>query len=478
MINASNSKENHKIILLIAFLLYLTNIWLSPGFNGGADSITHYQISKYSWSHPNLLMDQWGKPLFTILFSPIAQWGFLAVNVANMFLILLGGHLAFKIAQHFNIKRPHWVSLIYFFTPILLGNSKSGLTEPICALFLILFLYYATQEKWTLAALILGFMPFARSEGFVMVLLAIIFFALSKRWKQIPYLLIGTLIFNTLGFWVTGKALWIFDNNPYINTGIKVYGSGSFFHFFILAVPMFGIPFLLVLFESGKNFALVPQIFKTRNWDHQKQIKFWLILGSFWGYFMAHTVLWWLGMWASLGLIRVMMVITVPFAILAVMGWERLEATKIRFANTKMKTAFTILVIAAPFIMRLFSFQEIKVFPNMGSEEKVNRKLYGQLISTYEMEGKKTFTAHPYINLLLDIDPFDTHINDRLHNWHKAQKGDLVIWDGHFGPNEEQVFKEQIEKDSTFQLVMVVEPDKPFLTLNKYWYHIRVYEKK
>jgi hypothetical protein len=173
-----------------------------------------------------------------------------------------------------------------------------------------------------------------------------------------------------------------------------------------------------------------------------------------------------------------MMVITVPFAILAVMGWERLENAKPYYSQPKVKWIFISLVIAAPFVMRLFSFQEIRVFPNMGSEEKVNRKLYTQLISTYEMDGKKTFTAHPYINLLLDIDPFDTHINDRLHNWHKAQKGDIIVWDGHFGPNEEQVFKEDIEKDSTFQLVMVVDPDKPFLTLNKYWYNIRVYEKK
>jgi hypothetical protein len=477
-IENNKSELYNKIIFLSALVLYFTNAWLSPGFNGGADSITHYQISRFSWDHPGLLMDQWGKPIFTILFSPIAQLGFFAVNLANLALIFWGGWLAYKIAIALQVKRPHWVTLIYFFTPILLGNSKSGLTEPICSIFLILFLYYATKEKWNLGAFILGFMPFARSEGFVMVLLAIIFFALSKRWRSIPYLLVGTLIFNTIGFFVTGKALWIFDNNPYINTGIKVYGSGSFFHFFILAVPMFGIPFLVVLYQSFKEIHWVKQIFSTDRWSLHQQISFWLLLGSFWGYFMAHTVLWSLGMWASLGLIRVMMVITVPFALLAVMGWEKLENNFAFYQKANTRKIFITLVIIAPFVMRLFSFQEIRVFPQMGSEEKVNRKLYDRLITTYEMEGKKTFSAHPYINLLLDIDPFDKQINDRLHRWKEAQPGDLVIWDGHFGPNEEQVFKEDIEKDSTFQLVMIVDPDKPFLTLNKYWYNIQVYEKK
>ncbi|MEY2938448.1 MAG: hypothetical protein RL062_1037, partial [Bacteroidota bacterium] len=277
-IENNKSELYNKIIFLSALVLYFTNAWLSPGFNGGADSITHYQISRFSWDHPGLLMDQWGKPIFTILFSPIAQLGFFAVNLANLALIFWGGWLAYKIAIALQVKRPHWVTLIYFFTPILLGNSKSGLTEPICSIFLILFLYYATKEKWSLGAFILGFMPFARSEGFVMVLLAMIFFAFSKRWKSIPYLLIGTLIFNTIGFFVTGKVLWIFDNNPYINTGIKVYGSGSFFHFFILAVPMFGIPFLVVLYQSFKEIHWVKQIFSTDRWSLHQQISFWLLL--------------------------------------------------------------------------------------------------------------------------------------------------------------------------------------------------------
>jgi hypothetical protein len=53
-----------------------------------------------------------------------------------------------------------------------------------------------------------------------------------------------------------------------------------------------------------------------------------------------------------------------------------------------------------------------------------------------------------------------------------------VVWDGHFGPNEEQVFQQELDQDSTFQLAMVIEPDEPFYTLNNLLYTIRVYEKK
>jgi hypothetical protein len=231
------------------------------------------------------------------------------------------------------------------------------------------------------------------------------------------------------------------------------------------------------LYYTTTQLYRLKDTFRLTTWSNNDQIEFWLILASFWGYFLAHTVLWWQGMWASLGLVRVMFVVAVPFAIMVVKGWEFLEFKNPFWRSIRNQRIFLILIAITPFIVRLFPFQEIQVFPKLGTEEKVNRKLYDQLTESYDIGTKKTYTAHPYINLLLDIDPFDTLTNDRLHNWHKAQPGDLVIWDGHFGPNEEQVFKEDIEKDSTFTFAFVVKPDKPFITLNRYWYEIRVYEK-
>ena len=453
--------KKNKVLLFVTFCLYLLNLFISPGFNGGADSITHYQISKYSWIHHYLLMDQWGKPVFTILFSPIAQWGFTAVNLLNILLIFWGAWLSYAIGKNLSLRHAQWLPFMVLFTPIVAGNSISGLTEPICAMFLILFLYFATREKWIIGSLIVGFMPFARSEGFVILTLIMVFFSFTKRWKYIPYLLAGTLIFNSLGFWMTGKALWIFDNNPYINTGIKVYGSGSFFHFFELALPIFGIAFIPLLIATLRQFPRFKHLFSAEGENLQSQIWFWLITGSFWGYFMAHTVLWWQGMWASLGLIRVMFVIAVPAALLALKGWEWIEE-KWLGPYPKSKIFFIGLIVAGPFVMRLFQLQEIQIYPPLGIEEQVNKKLHAALIQKYSIPEHKTFTAHPYLNLLLDLDPFDTSVNDRLHQWKTAQKGDLVIWDGHFGPNEEQVFQQELDADSTFQLSLVIEPDEPF----------------
>jgi hypothetical protein len=472
-----NKKTLYLIFILSAFL-YLLNLWLSPGFNGGADSITHYQISKYSWLHDYLLIDQWGKPIFTILFSPIAQFGFQAMNLANIALIFWGAWLSYTIARNLNLQKAHWVPFIVLFTPIVAGNSVSGLTEPICAIFLILFLYFATKEQWILGSILVGFMPFARSEGFVILTLILVFFGMTRRWKYIPFLLIGMLIFNTIGYVITDKPLWILESNPYINTDINVYGSGSFFHFFQLALPIFGIPFLFVLIQTITQLDYFKNILSSYKWSLQDQLWFWIITGSFWGYFLAHTVLWWQGMWASLGLIRVMFVIAVPMALMAVKGWEFL-ASKWPILNNKIATStFLVIVFLGPFAMRMCEFQEIQILAPLGVEEQVNKKLDVALRKKYDMKEHKTFTGHPYLTLLLDVDPYDIKINDRLREWKKAQPGDLVIWDGHYGPNEETVLQSELDSDTTFTLSMIVEPDAPFYTLNNLLYSIRVYEKK
>ncbi len=466
------------LVFLTATVFYLTNFWISEGFNGGADSITHYQISKYSWVHDYLLMDQWGKPVFTILFSPIAQFGFSTVVLANIGLIFLGAYWAYGIARDLQLKRPWLVALITLWLPVVAGNGISALTEMICSLFLIFYIRMALKERFVLASIVLGFMPFARSEGFVIVALVILFYAFTARWRYMPWLLAGSVAFNTLGYFITDKALWIFQSNPYVNTTFDMYGHGTFYHFFQYAVPLFGIAYVFWLIQTVREVPLALKIWNSRNWSLHDQVWIWLITGSAWGYFLAHTVLWWQGMWASLGLGRVMFVIAVPIALMSVKAVEWLLERMGAVAGRLALTSIVLLVIAGPGVVRLFSFQEIMILPALGEEEKQNAIAADYLQSNFKVAETKFFTAHPYLNLLLDVDPFDTRKIENLDKVANAVPGDVIVWDGHFGPNEMKLPKAQLEADSSLKLLHVIEPETLFYTLNNYLYEIRIYQKK
>jgi len=466
------------VVFLSGAVFYLINFWVSEGFNGGADSITHYQISKYSWQHDYLLMDQWGKPVFTILFSPIAQLGFKAVVLANIALIFLGAYWAMGIARDLKLKRPWLAALLTLWLPVVAGNGISALTEMICSLFLILYIRLALKEKFVLAGIIVGFMPFARSEGFVIVALILLFYAFTGRWRYMPWLLVGSLVFNTLGYIITDKALWIFQSNPYVNTTFDMYGHGTFYHFFQYAVPLFGFTYALWLTQTIREVPKALQLFKSRGWSLSEQAWIWLVAGSAWGYFLAHTVLWWQGMWASLGLGRVMFVIAVPISLMAVKAIEWMLDKVQPSKQMVVLSSVLVLTFAGPFVVRMFSFQEIMIFPALGEEEKQNANAAGYLKKEFKTDETKFFTAHPYLNLLLDVDPFDTKKIENLDKVDNAVPGDVIVWDGHFGPNEMKLPKERLEADSTLELLEVIQPETLFYTLNNYLYEIRIYRKK
>jgi hypothetical protein len=412
------------------------------------------------------------------LFSPIAQLGFSAVVLVNIALIFLGAFWAYGIGRDLQLKRPWLVALIALWLPVVAGNGISALTEMICALFLIFYIRMALKERFILASIVLGFMPFARSEGFVIVALVILFYAFTGRWRYLPWLLVGSVAFNTLGYFITGKALWIFQSNPYVNTTFDMYGHGTFYHFFQYAVPLFGIAYLFWLIQTLREVPQALQILKSRNWSLHDQVWIWLIAGASWGYFLAHTVLWWKGMWASLGLGRVMFVIAVPIALMSVKAVEFMLERLNAIAGKVVLSAIVALVVAGPFVVRLFSFQEIMILPALGEEEKQNAIAAEYLQSNFNVEETKFFTAHPYLNLLLDVDPFDTRKIENLDKVENAAEGDVIVWDGHFGPNEMTLPKAQLEADSTLQLLHVIEPETLFYTLNNYLYEIRIYQKK
>jgi hypothetical protein len=416
--------------------------------------------------------------VFTILFSPIALLGFSAVVLANIVLIFLGAFWAYGIGRDLQLKRPWLVALIVLWLPVVAGNGISALTEMICALFLIFYIRMALRERFILASVVLGFMPFARSEGFVIVALVILFYAFTGRWRFMPWLLVGSVVFNTLGYIITDKALWIFQSNPYVNTTFDMYGHGTFYHFFQYAVPLFGVAYLFWLIQTTRELPQALQIWKSRSWSLHEQVWIWLLAGSSWGYFLAHTVLWWQGMWASLGLGRVMFVIAVPIALMSVKAVEFiLDRFSVKFRNLSLAIIVT-LIVAGPFVVRLFSFQEIMIFPALGEEEKQNAIAAEYLQSNFNVAETKFFTAHPYLNLLLDVDPFDTRKIENLDKVVNAVEGDVIVWDGHFGPNEMKLPKAQLEADSSLQLLHVIEPETLFYTLNNYLYEIRIYQKQ
>ena len=475
MTSTTQHPDQKLVYALFALMavFFIFNGIVSDGFGGGADSITHFQIARFSWTHHHLFMHQWGKPIFNIIASPFAQLGFKGVVYFNIGLILWGAWLAWLIAKRMLDKNAWLVPFFVLLSPVVLENSVSGLTEMICSLFLIGYIYLHLTDKIAWGALLLSFMPYARSEGFVIIAVIALYYLFSKKWKYLPLLLVGSIVFDIAGYLHTGKLLWIFDSNPYVNSTFSaVYGKGSFFHFFIWGVPTFGISFLLSILGTVVLAKKVPAAIWKRTNDVHADFWVWLVMGTGWGYFAAHTFLWWQGMWASLGLVRVMFVVLVPMVLIAVYGFNYLS-DRIKNPKTANIILYTFMAITTigPFLWLKFPIPP-------GTEELVNIKAAEYIKENIPVEKTKFYTAHPYMNFRLGLDPYNKEEYEPLYSYKTAQVGDYIVWDGHFGPNEHQVPLNTFLNDSThYQFIQNWRPERTFITLNGFPYEIVMFRK-
>jgi len=76
------------------------------------------------------------------------------------------------------------------------------------------------------------------------------------------------------------------------------------------------------------------------------------------------------------------------------------------------------------------------------------------------------FAGHAYVTIALDIDPNDYSKTNRLRFYEYAQSGDLIVWDGHYGPNEENTPIEEMNADSTLILLKEFRPEHEYRPLN------------
>lgn len=460
-------------VIILGVFIYFASI--SPGCEGGMDSYNHYLISRYSWQYPYLLLDQWGKPLYTILASPFANLGFIGVKIFNILLWLGSAWLTWYTAKKLGLKYA-WIGFVLVILPqVSIENTISGLTEYLNEFLLILFLFLAASKKWNAAAAICGLLPFARSEGFVIMAAAgfyLIF--IEKNYKSLLWFIAGPLLFNSIGWMVEGDPYWIITHNPYIKaqiTGVMC-GTGSIFHYAKLCRFIFSMAgsALVIL---GTGFALYSCI--SKRFLFVDRYMFWLVGGIFWLYFGVHSFIWWKGLMGSCGYTRVMIVITPLMALLSVYATSNLCHYFNRFKHYILGLIGLLLLISTSHALTFMK----RNFPLQISKEQIEFVKVAEWLKTVDYKDHMTYFLYPYLNILSDINPYDKSRFEFLwsFDFDYAPVGSLVIWDGHFGPNESQIPLTKLQNHPDFTLIKSFIPKHPFTTSNNYPFEIHIFKR-
>jgi hypothetical protein len=214
--------EKHFVAaLLLFFLFFFFSIsFFSEGTYDVGDGIRHYLVSRYSWFHHDLLMYSWGKPFFTLISSVFSQFGLIGMNIFNILCGVGSAFLTYKIAEKLKIKYAIFAIPFLLFTPIYFPTLNSGLTEPFFSFILIFSIYLFLNNFILWSCVVLSFLPFVRTEGFLILPLFFLILIIRKKYFITPFLGFGTLIYSIAGFFYYNDFFWVINQNPYDGTNV------------------------------------------------------------------------------------------------------------------------------------------------------------------------------------------------------------------------------------------------------------------
>jgi hypothetical protein len=458
------------LLLLFALLTYLSN-----GTYGGGDDLHHYRISRYAFQYPAFLLDHWGKPLYTLLSSPFAQFGYFGARFYNVVAGIMAAYFSYLLAR--NLKVENSVLLLFFviFTPIYASQIPTAMTEITGALFLAaaVYLYFANKPLW--AAVVVSFLPFARTEGFLILPLFLAAFAIHRQWRCIPFLALGTLAYSLAGWSYYNDFFWVFTKIPYSSQSADIYGFSELFYYFDRTKRIWGIP-LAVLFVPGLLKHL-HELYKSRFAISGKPaLEFLLVFLPLAGILLFHTLASFLGT-GALALDRFMVMVIPGFAFFALKGYNLLERL-ISFNLDAVKLVLKMLVLV---IVVRTAFHMYKFPVPYGMVEQVLDEAVSW-IQEQSHHTNKIYYYQPATFMMLDIDPHDeSRIREALPNPENPGEGvaagGILIWDAQFSPNEGRLPLERVIESGKFEMLKTFKPLHPFTVMGGREFEVVVFQR-
>jgi uncharacterized membrane protein len=445
------TKNNALYIAALAFSfgwLYY-NFQALPAPIDCGDGLMHFFISQASWENPNYFLDHWGKPLFILLSSLFAQFGFDGMVLFNSLVFSLTTILGWQILKKLKTPLPFQLAFpfLLLLTPDYANTVLGGLTEPLFSFFLIAACLAWLNDKYYSFAFLVGCLPFLRSEGQLVVIFTLALLLFSKQWKALYFLVIPFCIYAIIGVFSFSDFWWYFSKSPY-SMDNSFYGIGSYWHYLKEFKAYLGLHGLAIFL--GGFVVLCFQFFR-------KQLGFKIIglvilsYGTFLGILAAHSYFYGSGQNGSMGLTRI-----------ATQGLPTFLLMNLYFMGKLLSTSRKQFAFGA-FIFPLLILFLLCTTPYL---KKENSRINSALITTGNyikneplLKNKTVFAYHPLLAYTLgsnlkmknqQLQQFSgvTFLQDKS----RLTFGDVIVWDSQFGPFEISIPFENFVEDSNLML--------------------------
>ncbi|WP_277029235.1 hypothetical protein [Thermaurantimonas aggregans] len=474
------SKKIKKALNLLLFIGISLSLFLYSShfevYEGGRDNYAHYFISKYSWLYPKLFLDHWGKPIFTLLTSPFAQWGIKGIVLFN---ILIGVFTLFvlnELLKELRIKAQYLALIFLLFSPIYFVLLMSAMTEVLAAFLLTFSLLLLVKKRYSLAAIVFSSLVLVRTETYIFYPLIIIYFLLLGKYLEIFLIFLFPVVYSFIGYFVYNDLFWLITHNPYAGAS-DVYGSGSPFHFLLKSPEIFGWP--LLVFSLIGLMVTFYQLVSNKITERETKYIF-VLIHFFWlALFTAHSVAYWMGNKSSLGLIRVLVPVLPLAAASGMIGLNFIDSSVFEISFFKRKFSRYLIFFFIIVAQVIQPWIQLPIPYKFNESDKV---LISALnwIKGEEYFKKKIFYFDVFVPFYLNLNPYDTsRIREGIINKKYPERdtkiGDVIVYDTRYAPIEGGLQLEVFMKNPFFQLINYFSPIVEEKTLNERAYEVYIF---
>jgi hypothetical protein len=189
---------------------------------GYQDAGYHFLRARWAWTHMWMLVDVWGRPGFTLLYSLPARLGYPAARLFTVAICTAMAWQTWRLAQDLEIPRA-WLAIpLVWLLPVVLDISGQTMTEPLFALVFVIALRLHVSGRLLAGALVASISVLVRPEGWFLVALWAIWLVRDRRtwgsWYR-RFLLTAALGTGALVWWITAlqitaDPLFIIHNWP------------------------------------------------------------------------------------------------------------------------------------------------------------------------------------------------------------------------------------------------------------------------
>jgi len=444
------------------FIICLFVSFTQKGTVDSGDSVMHFLFAKYSFQHTSLFFDHWAKPLFVLLSSPFSQFGFVGIKVFNSVVSTLTLIFTYLTAKKIMKENIFIIVILLCFAPLNFTITFSGLTEPLFAFFLICSIYYLVSGKEITSSVMVSFLPFVRSEGLIIIIVFAIYFLVRRKFKVLPLLLTGHVLYSIAGYFYYHDFLWVFTKIPYAKLS-STYGSGQLTNFVTQMTYVIGIPFY-ILFALGFIYFVTSFFYKPfRDSENNYRLKLFVIYGGFLSFFIAHSLFWYLGIFNSMGLKRVLICVIPLSAFIALDGFNFITGILIKKKSLSYIISCLLIayIVVFPFTGNPAAIKWKKEFSMSNDQILVNEMAVFMKNNNYN--DCVYYYFPPYISLALGIDPFDHSKKKELGELFENKtipKNSVVIWDDWSAVVECGISLDKLQNDDRFKEIKTFELSK------------------